>query len=63
MPRVHHFQIIEMRKTRIYMDKPIIVGQAILDKSKELMYKFFYENLNIIKRYSYYIWILIALYF
>ena len=29
---------IEMRKTRIYMDKPILVGQTILDKSKELMY-------------------------
>ena len=62
-PFSDHLMAIEMRKTRIYMDKPIIVGQAILDKSKELMYKFFYENLNIIKRYSYYIWILIALYF
>ena len=31
---------IEMRKTRIYIDKPILVGQAILDKSKELMYQF-----------------------
>ena len=30
---------IEMRLfTRIYMDKPTLVGQAILDKSKELMY-------------------------
>ena len=35
-----------MRKTRIYMDKPILVGQAILDKSKELMYKFFYDYLK-----------------
>ena len=38
--------VIEMRKTRIYMDKPILVGQAILDKSKELMYKFFYDYLK-----------------
>ena len=34
-----------MRKTRIYMDKPIMVGQAILDKSKELMYHFYYDYL------------------
>ena len=35
-----------MRKTRIYMDKPILVGQAILDKSKELMYQFHYDYLK-----------------
>ena len=35
-----------MRKTRIYMDKPILVGQAILDKSKELMYQFYYDYLK-----------------
>ena len=28
------------------MDKPIIVGQAILDKSKELMYEFYYDYLQ-----------------
>ena len=27
---------IEMRKTRVIMNKPIIIGQAILDTSKEL---------------------------
>ena len=36
---------IEMRKTHIVLSKPIIVGQAILDKSKELMYSFYYEYL------------------
>ena len=25
------------------MDQPIMVGQAILDKSKELMYHFYYD--------------------
>ena len=35
-----HWLATEMRKTRIYMDKPIMVGQATLDKSKELMYHF-----------------------
>ena len=34
---------IEMRKTHILMNKPIAIGQATLDKSKELMYKFHYE--------------------
>ena len=36
----------EMRKIRIYMNKPIIVGQTILDKSKMLMYEFYYEYLK-----------------
>ena len=35
-----------MRKTRVLMDKPILVGQTILDKSKELMYEFWYEYLK-----------------
>ena len=43
-PFSDHLMAIEMRETRIYMDKPILVGQAILDKSKELMYKFFYDD-------------------
>ena len=34
-----------MTKTCIYMDKPILAGQATLDKSKELMYKVYYVNL------------------
>ena len=34
---------IEMRKTSILLDKLIIVGQAILDKIKELMYEFYYD--------------------
>ena len=32
---------IEMRKTPVLLDKPIIIGQTILDKSKELMYEFY----------------------
>ena len=28
------------------MDKPILVGQTILDKSKELMYQFYYDYLK-----------------
>ena len=41
-----HLMAIEMGKTRVLMDKPILVGQAILDKSKELMYEFYYEYLK-----------------
>ena len=41
-----HLMAVEMRKTHVLMDKPILVGQAILDKSKELMYEFFYDYLK-----------------
>ena len=37
---------IEMRKTSILLDKLIIVGQAILDKIKELLYEFYYDYLK-----------------
>ena len=37
---------IEMRKTTVLMDKPIMVGQAILDKNKVLMYEFYYDYLK-----------------
>ena len=35
-----------MRKTRVLMDKRILVEQAVLDKSKELIYEFWYEYLK-----------------
>ena len=35
-----------MRKTSVFMDKPIPVGQAVLDKSKELMYEFYCDDLK-----------------
>ena len=35
----NHLMAVEMRKTHILIDKPILVGQTILDKSKELMIK------------------------
>ena len=38
-----HLMATEMRKTYVVMDKPIVVGQAILNKSKVLMYKFYYD--------------------
>ena len=45
VPFSDHLLAIQMRKMHIYMDKPIMVGQAILDKSKELMYHFYYDYL------------------
>ena len=38
---------IEMRKTNIYKNKPVYLGQAILDISKTLMYEFYYDYLNV----------------
>ena len=32
--------IVEMKKTQIFMSKPIYLGQAILDISKTRMYEF-----------------------
>ena len=37
---------IEMRKTKLLMDKPIAVGQAISDISNTLMYEFWYDYLK-----------------
>ena len=37
---------IEMRKTKVKMNKPICVGMAILDISKTLMYEFWYGYLK-----------------
>ena len=34
---------IEMKKTKIHMNKPVYVGQAVLDISKTLMYEFWYD--------------------
>ena len=37
---------IEMRKTEVLMDKPIAIGQAILDISKTLVYELWYNYLK-----------------
>ena len=38
--------IMEMKKTKVKMKKPIYLGQAILDISKTLMYEFWYDYLK-----------------
>ena len=38
--------IMEMKKRKFYMNKPIFLGQAILDISKTLMYEFWYDYIK-----------------
>ena len=38
--------VIKMKKTEVYMKKRIYLGQAILDISKTLMYKLWYDYLE-----------------
>ena len=38
--------IIEMKKTRVKMNKPIYLGLSILDISKILMYEFWYDYMK-----------------
>ena len=38
--------VMEMRKTEVRMNKPIYLGQAILDLSKTLMYEFWYDYIK-----------------
>ena len=55
---------IEMKKkTAIVMNKPIHLGQAILDISKTLMYGMTILNQNITKEHNYVMWIRIVLLF
>ena len=37
---------MEMKKTELRMNKPIYLGQAILDNSKILMYEFWYDYIK-----------------
>ena len=38
--------IIEMKKVEVIMNKPVYLGQAILDISKTLTYEFWYDYIK-----------------
>ena len=38
--------VTEMKKTKVYMNKPIYLGMSILDISKTLMYEFWYDYIK-----------------
>ena len=41
-----HLLVMEMKKTEVKMNKPIYLGQAVLDISKTLMFEFWYDYLK-----------------
>ena len=41
-----NLSIIEMKRTKVKMNKPIYLGLSILDISKILMYKFWYDYMK-----------------
>ena len=45
-----HLVAVQMKKTEVYFNKPIYVGQAILDLSKTLMFVFHYNFIR--KKYG-----------
>ena len=55
--------VMEMRKTELRLNKPIYLGQAILDLSKYLcmIFGIITLNLNLVIKQGYATWILIAL--
>ena len=40
----------EMGKVKVVMNKPVYLGQAILDLSKTIMYEFHYDHMK--RKYS-----------
>ena len=42
-----NLMITEMKKTEVKMNKPLYLGQAILDISKTLMYEFWYDYIKL----------------
>lgn len=43
----HDLVAIEMNRTNILMNKPIVIGMSVLDISKVLMYDFYYNHIRV----------------
>ena len=41
-----HLLVMEMKKIEVQINKPIYLGQAVLDLSKTLMFEFWYDYLK-----------------
>ena len=41
-----HLLVMEMKKTEVKINKPIYLGQAVLDLNKTLMFEFWYDYLK-----------------
>ena len=41
-----HLLVMEMKKTEVKINKPIYLGQAVLDLSKILVFEFWYDYLK-----------------
>ena len=56
---------IEMKKTEIFMNKPVYFGLSILELSKMLMYEFWYDYVksNMVKKQICVIWIQLCFFF
>ena len=54
---------IEMKKTKIKMNKPIYLGTSILNISKTLMYEIWFDYINEKAEQNYATWILTAFLF
>ena len=63
-PFSKHLFTVEMGKTEITMNKPVYIGQAILDLSKRLMYEFHYDYMrpSMAAKLTYATWILTVLF-
>ena len=54
---------IEMKKTKVKMNKPIYLGTSILNISKTLMYEIWFDYINEKAEQNYATWILTAFLF
>ena len=42
----------KIEKTSVVMDKPVYLGQAIIDLSKIIMYEFLYDHVSMVRNFG-----------